>query len=290
MPDVEMAAISITEVAEATVFLEAAEPYLGTSRIELGDTITDPAFRAFLGAVHQTQAVRSFTLRDTILHAPTMLLFSGDRMLAETRDQVPDKAYEARASPCHSDRGDVPVVIGFNMDWWGYYHWVVQCLPAIDWALRRGANALVRMALPRLGGWSAELLDLLGYSGVERVEIDRDSLLCPAACIYSEHLNGSTSFGVSRSAVQTFQLLCKRARVPPASHEIIYVAGTDMIRRPMRNEAALIHYLESEGVAIVVPGPLSVADQIALFRGAGSLSVRMAAGLPTSCSARMTRQ
>ena len=213
--------------------------------------------------------MRSFTLRDAVLHAPSMLLFSGDQKLPETRYQVPDDSYEtARITDAVRIAGEAPVVIGFNMDWWGYYHWVVQCLPAIDWAMRQDANAGARLALPKLDGWHADLLDLLGYGAVDRIEIDRDRCYALPRAVYSEYLNGSTAFGVSRTALQTFQHLRKRARVQPSRHEAIYVARTDSPRRMMRNEAALMRFLESEGVAIVVPGSLSVTDQISLFSGA----------------------
>lgn len=260
---------SIFEVAESTVALESAESFLGLSKIQLGDSIKDPTVRALLGPVRQSRAVHAFTLRDVMLHAPTMLLFSGDRKLAETRYQVPDDAYDAAhlTDAIAIDAG-TSVVIGFNMDWWGYYHWVVQCLPAIDWALRQEATAGVRLALPRLDGWHADLLDLLGYGEVDRIEIDRGRCYSLPHAVYSEHLNGSTAFSISRSAALTFQNLRKHARVSPLPHEIIYLARTDSPRRPMRNEDALIRLLEGEGAAIIVPGQLHVVDQIALFSGA----------------------
>jgi capsular polysaccharide biosynthesis protein len=269
MPDVDATGTSITEIAETTTFLENSEPYLGLSRMEFGEAITDPAFKAYLGPVQRTLAVRSFALRGVALHAPTMLLFSGGQKLAETRYQVPDDAYDtARIIDPIPIAGDAPVIIGFNMDWWGYYHWIVQCLPAIDWAMRQRGDTAARIALPKLQGWHVELLDLLGYGGVDRIEIDRDRCYALPRVIYSEFLNGSTAFGVSLSAARTFQHLRKRARVPPSPHDAIYVARTDSHRRPMRNEPALIRFLESEGVATVVPGALSVAEQISLFSSA----------------------
>ena len=259
------AEISIADVAEATSFLEASEPLLGLSRINLGDTIKDPPLREFLGPVRQSQAVRRFSLRDVTLHAPTMVLFSDDRKLRETRYQVTDNAYEAaRVGDAIPVPSEAPVVIGFNMDWWGYYHWLVQCLPAIDWAFHAGA----RLALPKITGWHAELLDLLGYGDVERIEIDDTRCYAIQQAVYSDHLNGTTAFVVSRGVAATFQHLRKRAAVSPAPHHIIYVARTDVRRRPLRNEQALIQFLQGEGVTIVVPGELNVMDQIALFSGA----------------------
>lgn len=257
--------VSIQEVAEETLLLEAGQPLLGLSRINLGATITDPALRGFFGPARRSHPIRRFSLRNVTLHSGTMVLFSGGRKLPETRYQVPDQAYaDALVDDVVTVPGDAPVVIGFNMDWWGYYHWLVQCLPAIDWAFRDGA----RLALPRLAGWHAELLELLGYAGVERIEIEPNRSYQLQHAIYSDHLNGTTAFVVSQGVAQTFQHLRKRARVAPAPHDIIYVARTDAQRRRLRNEQALIRFLESEGVTIVVPGLLKVAQQIALFSGA----------------------
>jgi capsular polysaccharide biosynthesis protein len=262
---------SLAEVAAETVVLEDSEAFLGLSRIDLGDTFADPGTRAFFGPVQQTQTVRSFTLRDTVLHAPTMLLFAGHHRVHETRYLVSDLTYDtaqvtdAEVLPAS---GDSPIVIGFNKDWWGYYHWLVQCLPAIDGAMRRAPDAAPRLALPRISGWHAEMLDLLGYGAVDRVEIDLDRCYALPRAVYSEHLNGSTAFGISRTAQQTFQRLRKRTRAAPSPNDAVYVARTDSPRRVMRNEEALIRVLESEGVAIVVPGTMSMADQIAVFSGA----------------------
>lgn len=144
----------------------------------------------------------------------------------------------------------------------------MQSLPAIDAALCRDIYPGARLALPKLDGWHAELPDLLGYGELDRLEIDHDRCYGLPCVIYSEHLNGSTAPCVSRTAAQTFQRLRKRARIQPSPHEVIYVARSDTLRRQMRNEDQLIGLPENEGVTIVVPGRLSVTEQISMFSGA----------------------
>ncbi len=259
------------------VVLEACERFYGLSRINLGDTILEAGTREAFGTTHFTKEVRNFTLRDVTLHASTMMLFQGARKLPETRYLVTDRDYAAaRVDDVVSIGGDGPIVLGFNKSYPGYYHWIVQCLPAIDAALCRDIYPGARLALPKLDGWHAELLDLLGYGDVDRIEIDRDRCYALPCAIYSEHLNGSTVPCVSRTAVQTFQRLRKRARVPPTPREAIYVARTDTSRRPMRNEDQLMRLLENEGVAIVVgcPSPSRLPRSTAQRSSSG----RMAAG------------
>lgn len=261
---------SIVAAADAVVVLEQAEIFRGLSRMVVGDTIADPALRRFLGPVPHTNTVRSFSIRDAGLHAKSMMLLHGGHRLTETRYEVPDGMYaEARLGDEVVHLSDeTPVVIGFNKDWWGYYHWLAQCLPAIDWAFRQEANVGARVALPALQPWQSDLLDLLGHGAAGRIIVDSDSCYAIPRAVYVEHLNGSTALGISRTAVQTFQRLRKRARVRPLPCEILYVARTDSRRRVMRNEETLVRLLEAEGASIVVPGQLNIVDQISRFSGA----------------------
>jgi hypothetical protein len=57
--------------------------------------------------------------------------------------------------------------------------------------------------LPKLDGWQEDLLNLLGYGQVTRIEIDRDRCYSFSRAIYSEYLNGSTAFGIARTPLRT---------------------------------------------------------------------------------------
>jgi capsular polysaccharide biosynthesis protein len=260
---------SILDVAKATHRVEESGLFLNLSRMNFGRTVTEEGTRGAFGILRHTTEIRSFLLRDTIFHGPLAMLFSRLHKVRETRYLVPETDYRAaHVTDVVPITGDAPVVIGFNKAWWGYYHWVVQCLPAIDMAMRWNNLAGARLLLPKLTGWHTDLLDLLGYRDVERIEVDRAFCYAMPNAIYSEYLNGKAWVGISCSALQTFQRLRKFAPRPVSQHEAIYVARTDTNRRRMRNEEALIRFLEGEGVRIVVPGALSVAEQIGLFSGA----------------------
>lgn len=66
----------------------------------------------------------------------------------------------------------------------------------------------------------------------------------------------------------TFQRISRTVPWPPNAAEEIYVARTDTGNRVVANEAELIDVLQREGVRVIVPGTLSVSDQIAAFRAA----------------------
>ena len=73
---------------------------------------------------------------------------------------------------------------------------------------------------------------------------------------------------VVRAAMATFRRLSQPVPWMRGAAEEIYVARTDAPERVAENEAELIALLERQGVRIVVPGALSVAEQIAAFRAA----------------------
>jgi hypothetical protein len=65
----------------------------------------------------------------------------------------------------------------------------------------------------------------------------------------------------------------------PAKADIIYVARTDTANRVAENEADIMDLLKEEGICVVVPGRLSVAQQINLFGKAEAIIGPHGAGL-----------
>jgi hypothetical protein len=85
---------------------------------------------------------------------------------------------------------------------------------------------------------------------------------------FSDYLGEATPHMVVRAAMATFRRLSQPVPWMRGAAEEIYVARTDAPERVAENEAELIALLEQQGVRIVVPGALSVAEQIAAFRAA----------------------
>jgi capsular polysaccharide biosynthesis protein len=134
--------------------------------------------------------------------------------------------------------------------------------------------------LPELTPWQAASLELLGYGNVPRVELRLDKHFFFPRVSYSEFLNQTMPGQVSRAAYSTFQRLRKSVSdmIGPQT-QIIYVARTDTTRRVAINEHDLIEALVADGVRVIVPGSLSLAEQIALFGQAAAVIAPHGAGL-----------
>ena len=94
-----------------------------------------------------------------------------------------------------------------------------------------------------------------------------DTFLLPSA-EFSDYLGEATPQMVVRAAMATFRRMSQPVPWIRGAAEAIYVARTDAPERVAENEAELIALLERQGVRIVTPGALSVAEQIAAFRAA----------------------
>jgi capsular polysaccharide biosynthesis protein len=262
--------IGIADVAANIICLEVAEPWVCRSRVDLGPTFTDPAMQQFFGPVRQTLSVRNFLLRDVTLSAQWMLLWKDWCKIAETRNLIPDDVYDGlaiRGEDVAEVTSSAPVVIGFNKDWSGYYHWLVQCLPAIDSAERAQAQPM-SLAVPAMTAWQSEYLSLLDCDWAQTIEIEPHREYRLQSAIYSEHLNGSTAWGISQTAIRTFARLRENAAVPPAAEELVYVSRIGSTRRRLLNEDEVIRFLETQGAKIADPGTLTPKEQISLFSGA----------------------
>jgi hypothetical protein len=248
---------------------EAAIP--GDFDVSLGDTFTDPEARAGFGRRNATEALHSYHLRDVTLDASLMLLLKGRSRITETRYQVLDHEYAyTLVKPLHPvpmDPGQY-YVIGCNRVGHNYYHWMVQAIPAIDWTLRRHGRHRVTLALPPLLPWQEETLALLGYDEIPRLTLNFTSHYLLPQAEFSDFLGARMSGVVSHAASATFRRLAAAVPWTHGAADEIYVARTDAQNRVALNEAELIDLLDRQGVRIIVPGTLSVAEQIAAFRAA----------------------
>ena len=220
---------------------------------------------------HATEPLSIYRLRDVVLEAGTMALYKDGEPIPETLYMATQADYErALTKPIVLKPAgpDWHYIIGGNRAAGSYYHWMTQSLPAIDWGLRRQPQANVALALPPLRPWQEETLALLGYASAPRLTLDAAGHYALVSAEYAEFLGVRMAGLLSHAAAATYTRL--RVAVPPASggDKTIYVARTNSARRLAVNEAALIAMLQQQGVRIVVPGSLTVAQQIATFRAA----------------------
>ncbi len=267
----DIADLPIYDVASEVFEIERSVPLDSQSDIDLGEHFTELHVRERFSRQVSTELIRNYRVRDVILDASLMLLMRGRTPLRETRYFVTDDEYAAtQVKPyplVHHDPTE-HFIIGSNRAWHNYYHWLIQAVPAIDWALRQGGNLKVTLVLPPLRRWQEETLTLLGYQDVSRLILDPSGHYHFPSAEFSDFLGERMPGLVAPTAMTTFRRLSQSVPWPRDAAEVIYVARTDAPDRRVENEGELISMLERQGVRIIVPGALSVSDQIATFRAA----------------------
>jgi hypothetical protein len=263
--------LPIGEAAWDVQQIEPAAPIGAEFTISLGDSFTDPKPRAQFSRRTNTGPLRCYHLRDVTLDASLMLLLRGRARIPETRFLVSDDEYaDTLVKPLPAEPMDPTVhyVIGCNRAWHNYYHWLIQAIPAIDYGLRRQARHRLALVLPPLRPWQEEILALLGYQDVARLTLDITGTYLFPEVEFSDSLGARMPGVVSHAAAATLRRLAAAAPWTRDAAEEIYVARTDAHNRVAENEVELIDLLVRQGVRIIVPGTLSVAEQIAAFRAA----------------------
>ena len=258
---------SIEAAAEEVVFLERSATFAGRGCVRLGGSFALYPAASYFASPVESATVREFWLRDVVLDADSMLFFKDGQLIGETRylqsaDEC-ERAFGAQKQVRKVETPEAVAVVSIGRR--NYYHWLVQAAPAIDTALRR-RDRPIRLALPPLTVWQRDTLALLGHERVPRLDLARELHYFIPDLVYNDFLSGSTNFSSSRLALATLRRMRENVRPSYVPHRWIYVARTDSPQRVAINEPALIEYLRQEGVHIVVPGSLDLADQIDLFR------------------------
>ena len=268
---VDITDLPIGDAAHEVLDLEHSAPLDGEFDITLGDTFTDPGLRAHFARQEQTGAIRLYRLNDVTLDASLMLLLRGRRRITETRYFVSDQEYaDTLVKPLPAIPLDPKdhYIIGCNRASHDYFHWLTQSLPAIDLSLRHPSHRKLTLVLSSLQPWQVETLTLLGYQDVPRLTLGSSDIFLLPSAEFSDYLGERTPYMVVRAAMATFRRLSQPVPWMRGAAEEIYVARTDVPERVAENEAELIALLERQGVRIMVPSALSVAEQIAAFRAA----------------------
>lgn len=264
--------LRISEVADEIIEIQHAAALEGDFEIDLGTTFTDPKARAEFSRCHSLEGLRHYRLRDVTLDASTMLLVRDRQRIAETRYLVPDSAYaDMLTKPLHPMPLDPAehYIIGGNRAWHNYFHWMVQAVPAIDIGLRHANHRRVTIVLPPdPRPWQEETLALLGYQDVPRYILHGSGHFLLQSAEFSELVGARGSELVARVATATYKRMSQAVPWTEPGAEEIYVARTDSQNRIAENEAELMEMLQRQGVSIVVPGSLTVSEQIATFRAA----------------------
>lgn len=276
-----LAETSITAMATRMDDIEQAEPLPSEGEFVLGRGFDRQDYAALFAPRAVSATLRNYRLTDVHLDTAAMTLIKDGCKIKETNYLVPPDYYD-RA--CILDQGLIRLDAGTDYimarAFDNYYHWMIQSIPALDWSLRTLPTGHFSLLAGHLNQWQAEMLAILGHERVPRVALDPNHHYAIPTLNYSAFQNGSTSFEVSRSAQATFNRMAAAAITSsPAEADILYVARSDTSNRVAANEAAVIKHLTAEGIAIVVPGQMSVSQQINLFAKADAVIGPHGAGL-----------
>ena len=267
--------------AVATAHIERPRLLKQRSGVALNQALADHPNAATFQPVCVTTAVRNYILEDVVLDADSLILFKHGRAIPETAyfepanavRQLPENATLTVVSE-HED-----LVLGYNNAHWGYQHWLTQCVPAIDWAMRQKRTRPVRLILPRLELWQEQILALLGCDHVPRLTPEPGARYRLPRLEYSAFLNGSTSFGICLSLLDTIGRIAAAVPWSRTEHRILYIDEVKPYYGPLHNEGKVLDVLRRRGITIVEPGRLQVADRINLFRNADAVIGPLGQGL-----------
>jgi capsular polysaccharide biosynthesis protein len=261
----------IAEAAVAVSYFERTRVFSGRGNVRLSDSLSRLRQGLSFAPINVSMTVRNYHLENVVLDADTLRLFQDGLVIPETAYFVP-----SHRIPASIGREDTLLqldsrqdwIIGYNNAHLGYQHWLMQCIPAIDWSLRQSRRRRIGLILPQMEMWQAEILEILGYGGVPRLILlpGRQYLLPHAE--YSDFLNGKTSFDICLSAFDTVRSILDRAPNFRSDHRIVYVPCSNPYYGTIQNEAEVIDLLRGRGVFIVDRTQLSAIERITLFRHA----------------------
>jgi capsular polysaccharide biosynthesis protein len=275
---------SLAEAADTVEVIERAESFVASGHSVFGPGFSELRSQRAFQTIEKTTELRQYRLSQVHLDTACMVLIKNGRKIRETNYLMWPKDYE-NAKVLNDDMIRLDerseYLLGCNRGPGNYFHWMTQCLPAIDSSLRHSRSDNPTLALRQLGGWQEESLQLLGYSNTPRVTLDPSHHYQFPNLTYSDFLYGRTAFGISRAAAETYGRLRKAVvdEAAPSGRDLIYIARSDSAQRRMTNEAEVITRLEKLGVQIVVPGYWPIAEQISIFNRAAIVIGAHGAGL-----------
>jgi capsular polysaccharide biosynthesis protein len=282
MPDNMIDDVSLQAAAASMIAVETAASFETLSNIVLGETFTKPEDIARFGKQPRSQGIGVFKLHDIIVEGNRALLYKNQGRVRETAYLVHGKEYDdARADTENAVfvRDPRDIVVGFNRVYRNYYHWLIQCVPALYWSVRGADRSTKVLALPELEQWQEDTLALLGIAEWDRVKLHQDVHYHFDNVVYCDFLRGIGSAGICRSLVEPFAVMKQRAALRPTGMKYLYLSRADATNRPIGNEAEVIDLMRSRGFTVIVPGQLPLNEQISAFHDAEIIVGAHGAGL-----------
>jgi hypothetical protein len=222
-------------------------------------------------ALRTTRPVAHYTLRNVLLDADTMVLRQDGLTIPETAYGAPPNEGRRVVADLETlirldDTEDF--IIGVNGPFIGYFSWLTQCLPAIDWSLRQARTRPVRLVLPPLAPWQEEMLAALGYGTLPRLVPERGRHYLLPHAEYVDYLSGSTDFGVCLTKRDTAHRLLARLGPAAPGPRVLYVAMSEAYYGHIGQAHQIEDLLRRRGAHVISDREPRGIERINLFRQA----------------------
>lgn len=266
-----MAELTLKDAADQVTLLEQSAFLAGGGMSELGAALAAHSTAGLFRTIRVSGAIHNYDLTEVVLDADTLILFKGGQPVADTYYFVADdgKAGGAREVGRLANAAAAPIhIIGCNLRQHHYAHWMMQCLPAIDWSIRHYGRDNVCLVLRELEPWQEDTLALLGLASLPRLVPQAGRQYRLPHAVYSEFINGAAAYHVSLRLAATARRLGEAIAPEPSSYPMIYVPSSAPFCGWISNEAEIIDCLVNHGFHIFAPDSLTILDRVNLFRHA----------------------
>jgi capsular polysaccharide biosynthesis protein len=274
--------VTLHSASASITAVETAGHFTTRSNVVLGDTFVKPENIAQFGKQSRSSDIQVYRLRNVVLDGSRALLFKDGNRISDTRYLLLDHEYdEARvdADNTVAVRDSRDVVVGFNRVHHNFYHWLIQCLPAMYWSARGGDRATRVLALPDLAQWQEDALTLLGLADWDRVNVKPGVNYACDNVIYCDFLRGISAFVICQSLREPFAAMKQNASIRRTGMKHLYISRIDTKNRAIANEAEVADFMRSRGFTVIVPGQLTMNEQISVFHDAEIIVGGHGAGL-----------
>lgn len=263
--------VHIGEVSYHRSIVERSTPIRPAPLVDLGEAGRIREVRQVFRPRAASVMIESFELRDIMFDPVRAMLATPDgRLVRNTRYLVPDRDYynyELSIGDLRMAPGNALLVVGYNRSFRNYYHWIAQCLPAIQFGIGSAPRGKI-LVTPPLSQMQQQSLALLGLDTVDRMEVSFTVKYFCTRALYSTFLNGISGHEVSFAADHTRQCLKAAVSLSRRGRRRLYVARTDTPNRPLRNQEEVAALLRTRGFDVIRPGDYSLREQIVLFDSA----------------------
>jgi len=206
---------------------------------------------------------------------------SKKRLLLNSLSLVADVAKKAKR---HVIDPDVLYIVGAAAGYTNYYHWINQCLPAIELGRRiaQEQNTNYRIVMPPLNRWRVRSLKNLGVEADEYVILEDDEFMLGAKMLYTSPLCGTYNFNPTPEIddlLRGYREQCLSSASDFNPSKRIYITRKDSGKRRLKNESELMEALSACGFEEIMLSKLTIDEQARAFNQAEIIVAPHGAGL-----------